>query len=209
MRHTILMAFVGGLFFLGCPEPEPELPSGPPVEFAYEALCDSTNHRQLVIVEGYLDLFPRLLSCYPDTNARRGRSCQVKLMPAVDSPRGIVDIERAYYTSFIDEGSYTNEARSQGYGFGGPLKVYTADSTIVDPYDRVRLTGRLHAQVPVTGGNEIRCTLDVHQIEIADVAATSWADERQSERDSLQASIDSLRLELGYPEELESDSIDG
>ncbi|MDX1438569.1 MAG: hypothetical protein R3284_01580 [Rubricoccaceae bacterium] len=194
------------LFLFACPEPEPELPAGPPVEVAYAAVCDSTWHQQMVILEGYLHLFPRLLSCYPDEAARTGRSCQVKLLPTVDAPTGSTDIEEAYYTTFIDEGGRPNEARSQGYGFGPPLKVFTSDSTEVDPYDRVRITGRFHARGRATGGEGLLCTLDAQQIEIAEHAVVSWADERQAERDSLQARIDSLRLELGYPDSSEIES---
>ena len=130
-------------------------------------------------------------------------------MPAVDSQRGTTEIERAYYTTFIDEGSYSNEARSRGYGFGSPLIVFTADSTVVDPYDRVRLTGRFHAEGRVAGGDGLLCTLDVQQIEIAEAADISWEAERQAVHDSLRASIDSMRAELGYPDESETDSTEG
>ncbi|MCH7975246.1 MAG: hypothetical protein IIC18_01665 [Bacteroidetes bacterium] len=177
---------------MACPAPEEQLPEGPPVAIEYEAACDSTNHQRLVILEGYLHLFPRLLPCYPDAGARTGRSCQVKLLPASESPTGSVQEERVYYTTFINEGDRPIEARSRAYGFGSPLKVFTIDSTLLDPYDRVRITGRFHAQVQVSGGDGLLCTLSADRIEIAEVADVSWADEREAKMQELRPRIDSL-----------------
>lgn len=181
------------LLLLGCPDPEPPLPAGPPVALAYEAACDTTHHRRLVTLEGTLHLFPRLLSCYPDEDARTGRSCQVKLLPDRDAPTGSVEIERAYPTLFIDEGDRPGEARARGYGFGGPLTVFAADSIQVDPYDRVRVTGRLYARTPPAGGDGLLCTLDVQDLAIAEAAVPSWADEREAEAAALRARVDSSR----------------
>lgn len=178
---------------MACPTPGERLPEGPPVAVDYEAACNCTNHQKLVIMEGYLHLFPRLLSCYTDEGARSERSCQIKLLPTRDALTGSVEKERAYYTTFIDEGDRPNEARSRAYGFGSPLKVLTTDSTLVDPYDRVRITGRFHAQGQVAGGGGLLFTLSADRIEIAEAADVSWADEHEAERDALRARIDSLR----------------
>ncbi|NNF59622.1 MAG: hypothetical protein HKN04_15405 [Rhodothermaceae bacterium] len=212
------MRFAPFLFILvllmACPAPEEPLPTGPPIAVDYAAACDSTNHQRLVTVEGYLNLFPRLLSCYPDEEARSGRSCQVKLMPAVDAPSETVEQERDYPTLFIDDGHRPNEARSRGYGFGPPLKVFTADSTEIDPYDRVRVTGRFSVRDRI-GGDGLQCTMDVDQIEVAVRAVVSWADEREADRqalrariDSSQAAYDSLRAVHGHDED-NADSSDG
>lgn len=176
------------------PEEAPPLPAGPPVAVAYEAGCDTTLHRRLITLDGYLHLFPRLLSCYPDADAPSGRSCQVELLPTRDAPTETSEQRAAYFTLFIDEGTSPNETRATGYGFGSPLKVFAADSAEVDPYDRVRVTGRLHARDAI-GEEGLRCTVDVERLEIADPAAVSWADERQAARDSLQAVADSLAAE--------------
>lgn len=130
----------------------------------------------ILILEGYLNLFPRVLSCYPDDDARRGRSCQVDLLPTVDAPRGSVEIEREYYTTFIDEGSVPNEALAQGYGFGSPLKVFTSDGTQLDPYDRVRLTGTFNVASRISSDG-LMCTLDVREVALAEEAGFSWANE--------------------------------
>lgn len=192
MAPKLFLSVVMAGVLMACPSPEERLPEGPPVALDYEAACDSTNHQKLVIVEGYLHLFPRLLSCYPDGGARSGRSCQIKLLPTRDGPTGSVEEERAYYTTFIDEGDRPNEARSRAYGFGSPLKVFTSDSTLVDPYDRVRITGRFHAQGQVAGGGGLLCTMGADRIEISEAADVSWADEREAERDALRARIDSM-----------------
>jgi len=70
--------------------------------------------------------------------------------------------------------------------------VFTGDSTVVDPYDKVRATGRLHSREPVGGGAELICTIDISQIEIAEAAIVSWADEIDAERAALQARVDSM-----------------
>lgn len=202
------------VFLAACPAPEAPLPAGPPVAVDYAAACDSTNHQRLVILEGYLNLFPRLLSCYPDGDARTGRSCQIKLLPAVDAPTETTEQERAYPTLFIDEGDYAGEARSRGYGFGSPLTVFTADSTVIDPYDRVRLTGRFSVRDRIED-NGLQCTMDVQQIDLAEAAVVSWADEREADRqalrariDSSQAAYDSVRAAHGHNED-NADSTDG
>ncbi|MCH7639171.1 MAG: hypothetical protein IH855_06885 [Bacteroidetes bacterium] len=187
----LLCVLIAGVL-MACPAPGERLAEGPPVAIDYEAVCDSTNHQRLVIVEGYLHLFPRLLSCYPDVGAGSGRSCQIKLLPTRNAPTGSAEEERAYYTTFIDEGDRPNEARSRAYGFGSPLKVFTSDSTLVDPYDRVRITGRFYAQGQVSGGDGLLCILSADRIEIAEAADVSWADEHEAERDALQARIDSM-----------------
>lgn len=173
------------------PEDAPPRPVGPPVALAYEAACDSAYSGRLVTLDGYLHLFPRLLSCYPDDDAPSGRSCQVELLPTRDAPTETAAQRAGYLTLFIDEGARPNEARATGYGFGSPLKVFAADSAEVDPYDRVRVTGRLTARDAI-GEAGLRCTVDVERLDIAEPAAVSWADERLAARDSLQALVDSL-----------------
>ncbi len=183
---------------VACPLREEPLPSGPPVAFEYAAVCDAANHQQLVILEGYLDLSPGLLSCYPDEDARTGRSCQVELLPHIAAKSESAAEEPSYYTMFIDEGDRSNEARSRGYGFGSPLKVFTADSSEVDPYDRVRVTGRLFVRNEIGAGAELVCSLAVDRIAIAELAELSWAAEREAEREALQARIDSLGARREY-----------
>lgn len=175
-----------------CAAPEEPRPAELPVAVDYAAACDAANHQRVLILEGYLNLFPRLLSCYSDEGARSGRSCQVKLMPVVDAPSETVEQERDYPTLFIDSGDRPNETRSRGYGFGSPLKVFAADSTETDPYDRVRITGRFHANDRM-GSEGLRCTMDVEQIQVAERAVVSWADEREADRQALRARIDSLQ----------------
>lgn len=174
-----------------CTDPAEPLPAGPPVALDYAIACDSTYHQHPVILQGYLNLFPRLLSCYPDEEARTGRSCQVKLLPERDAPTETVEQERDYFTLFIDEGNRSGEAQATGYGFGAPLKVLTADSTKLDPYDRVRVTGRVAVRSRI-GGEGLQCTVDVQRIELAEAASPSWADEREARREALQARSDSL-----------------
>jgi len=186
----VLMAGV----LMACPAPEEQLPEGPPILVDYEDACDTTNHRRLVILEGYLHLFPSLLSCYPDEGARTGRSCQVKLLPRLRAPSESAEEEQVFYTMFIDEGDRPNEARSRGYGFGSPLKVFTEDSVVIDPYDQVRLTGRFHASGHATSGVGLLCTLAADRIEIAEIADVSWADEREAARQNLQARVDSMAM---------------
>ncbi len=192
MVSRVFVCVLIAVGLMACPAPEEPLPAGPPIAVDYEAVCDSSYHQRLVVLEGYLNLFPRLLSCYPDEAARTGRSCQVKLLPVADAPTDSVEQGRTYYTMFIDEGDQSNEARSRGYGFGSPLKVFSSDSTEIDPYDRVRLTGRFHASGRATSGDGLMCTLDVNQIDIAEPADISWADEREAERADLQARVDSM-----------------
>lgn len=190
MRSLSLLLLV---LLVACSDPEADLPPGPPVAVDYDAACDSSLHRHLVTVEGTLHLFPRLLSCYPGGNAPSGRSCQLKLLPAPDAPTGSVEIERAYYTVFVDEGRGPNQANPSGYGFGAPVKVLHADSLFLDPYDRVAITGRLHARPPVTGGDRLRCSLAAERIDFVSAASPSWAEEQDARSDSLQARIDALR----------------
>jgi len=176
-----------------CPAPEDDLPPGPPVEVAYAAACDSTLHARLVTVEGYLHLFPSLLSCYPGGNAPSGRACQIKLLPRLGAPTDSLDDLRRYYTLFIEEGRAPNQADPTGFGFGAPVTVLAADSAEVDPYDRVRVTGRMYARPPITGGEGLDCSINaVESVEIAEAASPSWADEQRAAYAALRARGDSL-----------------
>jgi hypothetical protein len=198
-RFMAPMVIAGLALLLGCRDtPLEDIPTGPPVAVAYDAVCAEAYADRQVVVEGALHLFPRLLACYAGGNAPSGRACQIKLLPDRSAPTGSVEIERAYYTVFIDEGRGPSRLDPRGYGIAmapQPAKVFDADSARVDPYDRVRITGTLNARTQGTvDGPPDRCSItDVTRIERAARPDTTWADEQQARRDSIQVRIDSLR----------------
>src|SRR5690606_12861173 len=90
-------------------------------------------------------------------------------------------------------GRAPNQADPTGFGFGAPVTVLAADSAEVDPYDRVRVTGRMYARPPITGGEGLDCSINaVESVEIAEAASPSWADEQRAAYAALRARGDSL-----------------
>jgi len=191
MRSRTHVALVAVAALVGCGEEA--LPEGPPVAVAYADACRVENHERIVQIEGYLDLFPLLLSCAPTGDDGVARACLVDLMPARTTPHATAEEQEALLTTFIVEGERTNNVRSRGYGFGAPLQVFAADSAEVDPGDRVRLTGRFYARPDVIAPDVLSCQLqDVRLIEVIARPALTWADSLAAVREATQAQIDSM-----------------
>lgn len=138
----------------------------------YDEACAYTHDDQPVTVEGVLHLKPLLLYCSAGGNALSGRACQLKLLPDAGAPTGDVEIERRYFTAFIEDGRGPSQLDARGYGSGyQPVRVLDADSVLVGPTDRVRVTGTLRvrdlfARDLDEDGNPIGCSItEVYRVE--------------------------------------------
>jgi hypothetical protein len=186
-----LLAALGLL--TGCGDRRP--PDGPPVAVAYEAVCDAQYHERLVTVEGFLNLFPRMLYCASDLQGREPQRCQIELLPARTTPHETEEERDRLLLLFIDEGERANRLSAAGYGFGGPARALSADSIAVDPGDRVRVTGRLGVYEDPLGTDPTPdCSLsEVSRIEVVQRSPLTWADSMAAGRRVLQARVDSMR----------------
>ncbi|MEM9997651.1 MAG: hypothetical protein AAF809_08115 [Bacteroidota bacterium] len=153
-----------------------------PVAVAYGQACAYAYDNRLVTVEGVLHLRPRLLYCSAGGNAPSGRACQLKLLPDAEAPTGDVETERRYFTALIEDGRGPSQLNPRGYGSGfQPVTVFDADSVVVSPTDRVRVTGMLRvrdlfARDLDADGNPIGCTItEVQRIERVDTSADTGA----------------------------------
>lgn len=167
--------------------------AGPPLAVAYAAACDPAHHARVLQVEGFLDLFPPMLYC-AGTMDGGGPNCHVDLMPARLPPRTMGEARGDRLLLFVPEGTRPDHASAQGYGYGAPLRVFSADSALVDPGDRVRVTGRFDARPGVGADTSLTCAFSDLRIEVVERAAVTWADSLEAARQALQARADSMRV---------------